>query len=496
MTPHLLLFVAALLASLLITPAVIRVAHARKLYDTPTDPRRVHTRPIPRLGGIAVFGATALGLLGAWLGGTAGLWLTTGYDKFFLGILLGGSVLFATGLIDDLRGLRPSVKLVVQTAAALIVYFSGFEVSRITLGAESNLAIDAWLSPLITVLWIVGVTNAFNLIDGLDGLATGIALVALTTTLAVAATLGNVEVVVVCTALIGALVGFLRYNFNPARIFLGDSGSLFIGFMLAVLSVHGSMKSATAVLVIVPLFALALPLMDTLFAIVRRWLRGVPLSGADARHVHHRLLALGLTQRRAVLTLYVVASGLAVIGLSMVFAPPTAVFRIAILGGILLLLLVLYGVRRLDYHEIEDAGTVLASGVMRIRTSIRDQIHARDLVSVLSQAGSLEQLQAVLEDAAADFGYLGMEVCREMSAGRHRILYRNGVTSRGWRFDYPIVECGGDDDPIVLRIWSDPKKPSRLRSAERVAEILAPAIEERIDTLRLQSAFFYSATVY
>src|SRR5690606_28021343 len=161
-----------------------------------------------------------------------------------------------------------------------------------------------WMALPVTLLWIVGVTNAFNLIDGLDGLATGIALVALGTTAIAAVLLGNPEVLVVCLALTGALIGFLRYNFNPARIFLGDSGSLFIGFLLAVLSVHGSMKSATAVLILVPLSALALPLLDTFLAIGRRRLRGGPLSRADSRHIHHPLLAIEFTHRTSVILLY------------------------------------------------------------------------------------------------------------------------------------------------------------------------------------------------
>src|SRR5690606_35243767 len=282
--------VVSVLGSLLLTPVVIRAAVGWGLYDLPDGKRRVHTRPVPRVGGVVVFVAMLLGL-----GGAAAVDLTTGSGllranaSYITGIVLGTALLFGTGLVDDIRGVKPYSKLVVQVVAACIAYFFGFQVVRIGFGPDFGIDLG-WLSLPVTLIWIVGVTNAFNLIDGLDGLATGIALVALSTTAVAAQMLGNTEVVIVCLALTGALIGFLRYNFNPARIFLGDSGSLFIGFLLAVLSVHGSMKSATAVLVLVPLSALALPLLDTFLAIGRRWLRGVPLSSADSRHIHHRLL--------------------------------------------------------------------------------------------------------------------------------------------------------------------------------------------------------------
>ncbi|MBA4156349.1 MAG: undecaprenyl/decaprenyl-phosphate alpha-N-acetylglucosaminyl 1-phosphate transferase [Gemmatimonadetes bacterium] len=468
---------AALLASLLVTPLVIRAATARNLFDIPSDARRVHTRPIPRLGGVAVFAAMVLALLLAMLAGALPSEVSGERSRFFEGILLGGGILFAVGLWDDLRGLPPLVKLLAQCVAASVVFTFGFQVDVISVGPTGELPLG-WLSFPLTILWVVGVTNAFNLIDGLDGLATGIAIVALGTTLAVALALGNAEVAIVCVALLGALLGFLRYNFSPARIFLGDSGSLFIGFMLAVLSVHGSVKSATAVLAIVPLFALALPLLDTSLAIVRRWLRGVPLSGADARHIHHRLLAMGLTHRRAAVVLYVVATALAVLGVVLAFAPPAAVLVIALAGGGISLLLLLYGMRQLEYHEFAEAGMVLASGVRRVRRVIQDQIHARDIVQVIRQAETLRHLDAILEDNAPHFGFLGVEVCRETSSCRQRIAGLNGQTARAWKLDYPVTpRLFAEDDPYVLRIWCGLGDRNRPFGAERVARILAPAIE-------------------
>lgn len=473
-------FVASALAGVLITPLVIRLAVAWEMFDAPPGGRRVHTEPLPRVGGVAVFAAMGLGVLVAGLASLGGGVPLRGSPSFFFGVLFGGGIVFAAGLVDDLRGLKPSSKLVAQLAAAAVVYLHGFQIEAISLGPEMEFALG-WASLPLTLLWIVGVTNAFNLIDGLDGLAAGIALVALATTLTVALALSNAEVVVVCVALLGALLGFLRYNFNPARIFLGDSGSLFIGFMLAVLSVHGSMKSATAVLVIVPLFALGVPILDTSLAILRRWLRGVPLSAADGRHVHHRLLALGMTHRHAVIVLHITAAVLAVLGLSLVFAPPPAILSVAAVGGGIVLLLLLYALRRLQYHEFLEAGSVLASGVVRVRRIIRDQIYAQDVAQIIRQATTMREILAVLEDNASTFGFLHMEVCEETSTSTRPLVLFNGHAARAWKLDYPVAphDFSGSGD-FVLRIWCNPRAGSHLYGAERVAQVLAPVIEDRL----------------
>jgi UDP-GlcNAc:undecaprenyl-phosphate/decaprenyl-phosphate GlcNAc-1-phosphate transferase len=483
-----LVFAVAVAAGLGLTPLVIRAAAVWGIYDAPHGDRRVHTEPLPRLGGIAVFGAMGIGLVAMALGSLVGLSFFSGPPGFFFGLLFGGGIIFATGLIDDVRGLRPSAKLTAQVVAALVVYAYGFRIDLLSIGPTAEFSVG-WLSLPLTVVWIVGVTNAFNLIDGLDGLATGIAVVALGTTTVVASVLGNAEVMFLCFALLGALIGFLRFNFSPARIFLGDSGSLFIGFMLAVLSVYGSVKSATAVMIIVPLFALAVPLGDTALAIVRRWLRGVPFSEADGRHIHHRLLAAGLTHKHAVIVLYAAATVLAVLGLSLVLAPPPAVISIAAAGGGVTLLILLYGLRRLQYHEFVEAGSVLISGLGRARRVIRDQIYARDIAALIRQAPSVEKLISLLEDHATTFGFLHMEVCREDSPGKRPLVLFNGRAARAWKLDYPVAPhdfVEGDD--FVLRIWCNPRTGSRPYGAERVAQILAPVIEERLTVLEPRRA--------
>jgi UDP-GlcNAc:undecaprenyl-phosphate GlcNAc-1-phosphate transferase len=300
---------------------------------------------------------------------------------------------------------------------------------------------------------------------------------------AAAATLGHGEVVLLGAVLLGALAGFLPHNFNPARIFLGDSGSLFIGFNLAVLSVHGSMKSPTAVLVAVPLFALAIPLLDTVVAMARRWLRGFPISQADARHIHHRLLALGLSHRDAVLVLYVVAAAFAGLGVLLGFAPPRRVALIAGLGGTASAAILVVGMRRLGYDEFLLAGKVVASGPRRAREVIRSRILAEDMATVIGAARSLEEIQAVLADAAPDLGLLHMDVSGR-GAGCNGWRPPPGTTA--WKLDFPLCPYESSADPRVLRLRVATGDDQRPAGAERVAHVLAPAIRERLEALDLQ----------
>lgn len=482
MLAPLAVFVVAMITGLVFTPAVIRLAGAWGLFDPPHGDRRVHTQPLPRLGGVAVFvamgvGLAAFGLISLFQPGLGG------EPAFFFGVLFGGGIVFTAGLIDDLRGLRPLTKLTAQLVAALVVYLYGFQIELVSIGMLNDVPLG-WLSLPLTLFWVVTITNAFNLIDGLDGLATGIAMVALATTLIVSISLGNPEAILLSMALLGALVGFFRYNASPAKIFLGDSGSLFVGFLLAVLSVHGSYKSATAVMLFVPIFALAIPLFDTTLAVLRRWLRGVPLSQADGRHIHHRLLAAGLSHRHAVWLLHLAAVILAVLGVSLVFAPPPALGSVAAAGGVVTLFLIVWGVRRLQYHEFSEAGSALVSGVLRLRRVIRDQISAQDIGEVIRGAESLEEIDQILEESAGTFEFLHMEVCRESTTGTRPLVLFNGHAARAWKLDYPVMShdfTEGDD--YVLRIWCNPTLGSLAYGAERVAQIIAPVVERQLVTI-------------
>jgi UDP-GlcNAc:undecaprenyl-phosphate GlcNAc-1-phosphate transferase len=470
-------FLASIAAALLVTPLVVRFAVAYGMYGVARQPADGRAVPrVPRLGGIAVALAMSAGVVAALLLPGGGLHYRSDPTRFFASVLASAGFLFVVGLVDDLANLSAGRKLVAQTVAALAAYALGFRVEVLSFGGVGEVALGLMSLPL-TVLWIVGVTNAFNLIDGLDGLATGIGIVALGTTFVAAWLLGNYEVALACAALGGALLGFLRYNVRPARIFLGDSGSLFVGFMLAVLSVHGSTKSATAVLAVVPLLVLALPLLDTALSIVRRWLRGAPVFGADERHLHHRLLAIGLTHRRTVSVLYVFAIALAVLALVLAFAPPTVVAVTAVGGAAASLALFLVGVKRLQYHEFAEAGMVLGSAVLRLRRVIQDQIHARDVAAVLRAAESTDALRAILSDNATALGFLSLELCRPDAPDRAREGFPP-IPGRGpWKLEFPVHLAKDDPaDPWVLRLWCHQENGFRLLGTERAVVILAEAV--------------------
>jgi len=318
-------FAGAACISLLLTPLIIRAASALRLYDAPDGVRRLHESPVPRLGGVAVYLTAAVVSIFVVLVGARVFWLNgviSDYEwRMLTGLLFGSGILFFVGLIDDLRPLPPSVKFVAQVVAALIALYFGLRLNRATLGYGEGVRVGMLSAPLI-FLWIIGVTNAYNLIDGLNGLAGGIAVVACATILAVSLHLGNTAVLIPVAALSGALLGFLRFNFPKARIFLGDAGSMSVGFILAVLLLKAAEVPGPSVLVAIPILAMCVPMLDLTLAIIRRWLRGVPLSGADARHIHHRLMALGLTQQRTAIVLWCLAAAMAAFGLVIAFSAP------------------------------------------------------------------------------------------------------------------------------------------------------------------------------
>jgi UDP-GlcNAc:undecaprenyl-phosphate/decaprenyl-phosphate GlcNAc-1-phosphate transferase len=309
--------------SWILTPAVIRLARAIGAVDQP-GPRKIHSRPVPRMGGLAVFLGFFAGV--AFAAFRAGYFdvlpeLRLGY---WLTLAVAATGMFLLGLADDLFGVPFQWKFAFQAAAAILVWAGGFRIEILS-RPFGNTPLDlGMLSLPLTTLWIVGITNAMNLIDGLDGLAAGTALITSVAVAVVAFNAGQPGIVGLSVALVGSLAGFLRFNFNPARIFLGDCGSMFLGFVLAVASIHGSQKAPTAVAVLAPLLVLGLPILDTGMAILRRIynlgaesqkmdsglsLRYVVRNSRrifqpDRRHLHHQLLDLGLSHRGAVLVLY------------------------------------------------------------------------------------------------------------------------------------------------------------------------------------------------
>nr|WP_277999018.1 MraY family glycosyltransferase [Moorella sulfitireducens] len=279
--------------SFIVTPFLCRVAPRLGAVDKP-DARKVHHTPTPRLGGVAIYA----GFLGAFA--------LLGYhgDKY-LGLLLGGTFIMLVGLVDDLKNISPRLKLMGQIIAAAIVVAFGVRVEFLTNPFDGLLILGKLAIP-VTIFWLVGVTNALNLVDGLDGLAAGTSFIAAVTIAVVAWFNGEGVVALLSLALAASVLGFLPFNFHPARIFMGDSGSMFLGFNLAALAVVGLTKSATVVSLLVPVVILGLPILDTVLAIIRRYLNHRPIFAPDKGHLHHCLLAQGLTQRQAVSIIYLV----------------------------------------------------------------------------------------------------------------------------------------------------------------------------------------------
>jgi UDP-GlcNAc:undecaprenyl-phosphate GlcNAc-1-phosphate transferase len=302
MQSHLAIFVLALVGSLLLTPVARRLALGLGAVGT-TGGRNVHARVIPRLGGVALTAGWSISVLIFLLLGEFPTAEPPGLQ--LLAVVLGGLILCVTGAVDDIRGLRAVHKLTAQVLVAVLAYACGFRIDAIALPLMGPLSMGVFALP-VTVIWIVGITNAVNLIDGLDGLAAGVCFFAALTSFVVAYLSGNGFVALLMAALMGVLAGFLFFNFNPARIFMGDSGSYFLGYVLASLSLTGALqqKASTAVSLLVPMIALGLPIFDTLLAMLRRFLERRSMFSADRGHIHHRLLDLGLTHRRAVIVLY------------------------------------------------------------------------------------------------------------------------------------------------------------------------------------------------
>jgi UDP-GlcNAc:undecaprenyl-phosphate GlcNAc-1-phosphate transferase len=322
MAVYLLLGLGSAVLALVLTPLVARGSLKLGLVDAPGG-RKVHTESVPRLGGVAVVAAAALAMILALTLAPGRLAPDTWTS--LAPLVLAAGLIFLVGLLDDIRGLGPGAKLALETIAAVIVMSSGLLIERVTvLGVSWDLG---WLAWPVTFTWLVGLTNAFNLIDGLDGLAAGVAALAGAACGAILIVRGHHAEAMLLASIVGAALGFLVFNFAPASIFLGDCGSLLLGFILAATAIAGWQKGATALATGVPLLIFALPIMDSASALIRRGLapRGGGISvGAilrkiaepDREHIHHRLLGLGWSTRRTVLILYVVTSALSILALA------------------------------------------------------------------------------------------------------------------------------------------------------------------------------------
>ena len=309
MSEFLSTFLIAAVITAAATPLAIRIAPLIGAMDVPTDDRRMHGKPIPRLGGIAIY----FGIVASFI-------RLMPWDKQIFGIILGGTLMMCIGIYDDLKNMNPKAKLLAQTVSALIVFYFSVQlrvIANLLPFGPKYLIFPLWLSMILTVFWIVGITNTINLIDGLDGLAAGIVCIACISVAYTSAMNGRLSTTYIMLSVAGATSGFLIFNFYPAKIFMGDAGSMLLGFMLASLSLVGDTptKGTTLFVTIVPIMILALPIFDTAFAIVRRVIKKKPIMQADKGHLHHRIMAMGFGQRRTVLALYSISAIMGVAGI-------------------------------------------------------------------------------------------------------------------------------------------------------------------------------------
>ncbi len=340
-----LTFVVAFVFSFAATPIAYRFAFKIGAIDVPKDSRRMHKKPIPRLGGLAII-----------FGFMVSICCFGRMTRELIAMLVGAAIIAGMGVIDDCKNLDAKLKFVIQIIAALVVMIGGN--IRITVFTNPNIFSDNpyivlpwWASGLATIVWIVFITNAVNFIDGLDGLAAGVSAIMSVSLVFVAVRIGEYSVAVLGLAVMGACLGFLPFNFNPARIFMGDTGSTFLGFILATMSIQGVFKSYAVIAFAVPLLILGLPLFDALFAMIRRVYHGQSPMTADRGHLHHRLIDMGFSQKQTVFILYAISG---VLGITAVVLAESGTIRALILLICVLIFLLISGVSRKNPLTEED----------------------------------------------------------------------------------------------------------------------------------------------
>ncbi len=443
-------FLLSVLVGAVLTPIVRGLARRLEILDHALTSRKVHGRPVPRLGGVAIVTAFFAPILGLFFTDSA-----VG-EQFYsdgpraLGLIAGGSAIALLGVYDDLRGSGARTKFVVQFAVALAMYGLGFRVEQIANPFGAPVALGL-LSLPFTLLWIVGVVNAMNLIDGLDGLAGGVAFIAVASTFLVAFERGQPLMILFTAALAGSVLGFLFYNFNPASIFMGDTGSMFLGFVLAVSAIQTNQKGSTAVAMLVPIVALGLPIGDTLLSITRRAVRGQPLFHSDRGHFHHRLMALGFTHRQTVLFLY---------GLCALLGATAVLLTRASAGETLLVLL---AVALTAFSLLAWVGYIKLGLARQLfldrRRNLEMRAAVREVGEVLRRAGSPEEVWTGVKRAARALGAscAALTLVERNGGESATVVHSVGFDEAGpdlLRARYSLLGERPDDGAIELG-WSD-----------------------------------------
>ncbi|HVV49928.1 MAG TPA: MraY family glycosyltransferase [Polyangia bacterium] len=475
-----LAFILSMLCGTFLTPVVRRLAHRFGALDHARSSRKIHGHPIPRLGGIAIVVAFYVPMLALFLfhGGVGLLFLSE--REHVVGLFVGGLIIALLGLYDDLRGANAWKKFAVQFLVAGLLFELGFrfDVLANPFGEPINLG---WANLPFTLFWIVGVINAMNLIDGLDGLAGGVALVAVVTTFLVSLQRGHPLMMLFTSALAGSIVGFLFYNFNPASIFMGDTGSMFLGFVLATTAMQTNQKASTAVAVLIPCIALGLPIMDTLLAIGRRAIRGRPLFQADREHIHHKLMARGFSHRQAVLVLY---------GFCIVLGTAALILTYASSGQSALLLVVLAVVafvflRSLGYVRFDQ---MPAAGADRRRNRAM-RAALQPLGRRLKQLRTADEMWPLVIQAGQVLGAATVDLRIDLQAGSEAAsmtTLSHGETSeaaaRVFRVEF-VVPGSKAPERILALGWND-GRTAIDRDTEIAAEIFCEHLGEAVDMLR------------
>ncbi len=476
-------FLLAAMVGTVMTLLVRNRALAWGLLDQANSSRKVHTNPVPRLGGLAIVSAFFAPLTALLLIDRSGVGLAfQAQETLWVGLFVGGLAIAALGFYDDVMGAGAKVKFLVQFAVAAGLYGFGFRIELLSVPFLGTVSLGMFAFPF-TLIWMVGVVNALNLIDGLDGLAGGVAFFAAATNFVLAFARQDVVLCLVMAALAGAILGFLVFNSNPASIFMGDTGSLFLGFVLAAVSIKTSTKSGTAVALLVPIIALGLPIMDTLLAMVRRGILGRPVFSADREHIHHRLMSrLGLSHRRAVLLLYAVCCLFALTALALHYASNAQ--TALLLGGIGLIVIVL--MRKLGYLDLRRAAGVGAA--RRRNGQLRELV--RDTSELVGRAISLPQIWDAVRPLGEvlDISELTLELVSPGRGGQDGLAFKLRRDA-GTALPLSVVlelKVGEDHFGTISLQWQDGRHEVD-RDEELALEVLADVVAKAARKIQVRA---------
>ena len=489
---YVIIYLVAFTLSVFLVPMVRTLALRLGAVDEPDGIRKIHTEAVPRMGGVAIFIAFVVPVVGVYVLGATGVrgsWAYTALaaNPTALAGLLGASLLILLlGVYDDLYHARPRVKVLFQVIAALILCYVGIQFSAVANPfGEGKITFWEPVAWALTIFWILAITNAINLIDGMDGLGPGVGLFVAGTLFVISLFLEVPLVSAVTAALVGAMIGFLIFNFHPAKMFMGDSGSLFVGFLLAAMAMQGSVKRH----IMVPIIALALPIVDTLLAILRRWSRGLPMSVPDKLHVHHRLMKMGFSQREAVLVLYAISG---ILGCSaLVIAVSNNVWAFWIASGTIVAILAV-SVNLLGAREFVAAPALIAQAVRRRRRRGKAWVNVYTAAARMENVATLDELWASVErlllELDLDTAHVRLEDDVDgkrsfdwVRSGTSPSIDAEGTMQQGWTARLPLLD--GDRVLGSLVLGKDTRRGPLPDALGGMADVLCQEIVKTLERL-------------